>query len=353
MRVVSLVVDLSQRNAECSPLVLVVPESEVAIGDTVAIQLWGPEDMLNDWRLYSGTRDLGPGVLRWATDMGGQFAQDAVFNWSRDAVLLKPLQRFDLLTAVCDIVRGPAGDGQYTKWLAGVSAPGHGYFELMGNDILRIKDDAPHYGVISVIGRGGLLASKQVDLEGQWYAQLDYPMDKLVQVRALTELLVEIDGVPARWAAQGEVVTDRWSRRGYSCAQAVDKAALYGSVMVTGQRVRSCLEWQWIVPDGAGKQFFWLYENGELFNRFSLTLPELASSVIEYHRVTVMPYDESSEAPIAGATVYLDGELRGVTDVNGRLSVDGVPSGTHAIKCTASGYLDTDLDELSNEEITV
>jgi len=54
--------------------------------------------------------------------------------------------------------------------------------------------------------------------------------------------------------------------------------------------------------------------------------------------LTVIVIDKKTKLPIQGASVYLDGELRGVTDENGILLIANVPPGKHVLKVTKEGY---------------
>jgi len=69
--------------------------------------------------------------------------------------------------------------------------------------------------------------------------------------------------------------------------------------------------------------------------------------------ITINITDYVSEADVAGASVYLDGTLQGTTDANGEIDLSDVAIGTHTLKVTKTGYVDSDEDELLNDYLVV
>jgi len=57
------------------------------------------------------------------------------------------------------------------------------------------------------------------------------------------------------------------------------------------------------------------------------------------YTLTVFAYDSTTRAPLAGATVRLDGVVVGLTDSYGRLVISGVEAGNHTVKITKAGYV--------------
>lgn len=65
-------------------------------------------------------------------------------------------------------------------------------------------------------------------------------------------------------------------------------------------------------------------------------------------------YDYCTDEPVVGATVFLDSSPIGSTDTNGKVQLGLLQRGTtHDIKVTKSGYIDSDVDVLRNDEFTV
>ena len=69
--------------------------------------------------------------------------------------------------------------------------------------------------------------------------------------------------------------------------------------------------------------------------------------------ITINITDYVSEADVEGASVYLDDALQGTTDSNGEIDIEDVTVGTHTLKITKTGYVDSDDDELLNDYLVV
>lgn len=196
--------------------------------------------------------------------------------------------------------------------------------------------------------------TEDVSFENEDYAALEWPVNSITRIKTMTNVLKLVDDRPVIWANRKLVQTAKFSKRGFCGIQVKDGTAIYGTARVEYNRVRDYLSWLWTVPaDYSGDIWFFLYWHGDLKNAFALELPALASQVLEYKNVTIEMVDHSSEAPLADATIYLGGNVVGTTDSEGRLKLDNKQTGTHLFKATKSGYLDTDLDELSNEEVVI
>jgi len=62
---------------------------------------------------------------------------------------------------------------------------------------------------------------------------------------------------------------------------------------------------------------------------------------------------DSSGAPLGGASVYLDGELSGITDENGELLLTGLKLGTHTVRITKGGYTAVEEQATAGESTSV
>ena len=69
--------------------------------------------------------------------------------------------------------------------------------------------------------------------------------------------------------------------------------------------------------------------------------------------ITINITDYVSAADVATASVYLDGTLQGTTDANGEINLTDVTIGTHTLKITKTGYVDSDDDTLLNDYLVV
>lgn len=73
----------------------------------------------------------------------------------------------------------------------------------------------------------------------------------------------------------------------------------------------------------------------------------------EFRDITVTVKDYVTGTAISGASVWIDNVSKGTTNASGLLNVSNVSVGDHTIKITASGYEDSDLDDLSNDSFVV
>ena len=69
--------------------------------------------------------------------------------------------------------------------------------------------------------------------------------------------------------------------------------------------------------------------------------------------ITINITDYVSEEDVAEASVYIDGALQGTTDANGEIDITDIAVGTHTLKVTKTGYVDSDADELLNDYLVV
>jgi len=69
--------------------------------------------------------------------------------------------------------------------------------------------------------------------------------------------------------------------------------------------------------------------------------------------ITINITDYVSADDVEGASVYLDGTLQGTTDSDGEIDLEDVAIGTHTLKITKTGYVDSDEDELLNDYLVV
>ncbi len=201
--------------------------------------------------------------------------------------------------------------------------------------------------------------TQQLDFAATDHAQLEYPFTAITKVETLTPL-VSIDPdapcPPRLWAAKGRDVARMCGRKGYSCLRIDGNTPLHGSVLATVERVVTYRSWFWTVPENTwGDVWFFLYSDTTRppYQSFALALPELASVAEGLRNLTIRTVDFATEAPVSGAAIHIAGLYRGVTDAEGLLHVADVPTGVHSFKAVREGYLDSDVDGLSNEQIVV
>ena len=95
----------------------------------------------------------------------------------------------------------------------------------------------------------------------------------------------------------------------------------------------------------------WFKIDGQMHVQ-SANVNTAAQQGVTQKEVTIVVKDYSTDAIIAGANIWIDGVYAGVSDSQGKLTKT-LTVGTHTWKSTASGYVDTDVDTLSNEAFSV
>jgi len=85
----------------------------------------------------------------------------------------------------------------------------------------------------------------------------------------------------------------------------------------------------------------------------SLTLDIDETCAEEANEVTIVVKDFVTGNVISGASVVIDRNFVGTTDVNGTVYAGLLAGGSHQIRTTAPGYTDSDNDLLGNDEFVV
>jgi len=194
-----------------------------------------------------------------------------------------------------------------------------------------------------------------IDFPEKFSFQLDYPIISIDEVLAVTEIFYQdVDGEIYTWATKGELITNKFSRNGYSCIFALDKINLYGSIKAIMTRSPWYKRWYWTVPaQEQGQHWFFIWKGSELTNKFSIELPDLISPIKLPKNVTLKIVNRHTDAGIAGAEVTVDGTLMGTTDGDGRIFLGTLLQGTHTLFLRAGGFIDSDEDDLANDSFEV
>ena len=191
---------------------------------------------------------------------------------------------------------------------------------------------------------------EDLDFSQEAYKELSYPCSAMVSAVAGTELVyLDENDTPQVYASRGDDVSALFRISNTSCLATQDGQKIYGTVQLTATRVATYLAWDWTIPsDQEGVLWFFLYKNGTLENAFSLELPALTTTRT-YTSCTFKFYDYATETALSDVAVMVDGVAMGTTDANGVLHVPKILTGTHTLKASRPGYLDTDADDLDNE----
>ena len=156
--------------------------------------------------------------------------------------------------------------------------------------------------------------NENVDFAETWKHQAEFPIARIVNVEALSEILIiDNQGNVVNYATIGEDITAQFSLHGYSCIKQKDKIKLYGSARITYERTPYYKRWYWTVPVGEeGTYWFFIYKAAILKNKFSIALPDLTSGAVEYRNITLYLVDRLTQVPLEGASIYLDALYKGV-----------------------------------------
>jgi len=128
---------------------------------------------------------------------------------------------------------------------------------------------------------------------------------------------------------------------------------LYGDGIIEYYPGRYRTRWNWTVNCSREKHWFFLKKNGIIVRKFEITVDVDQIIAATGERMVVLRILEfSSRAPVVGAQVRVNGNLLGNTDEYGE--VDTILNvGTHNVHISKAGYVPSDEDDISNDEIEV
>ena len=96
-----------------------------------------------------------------------------------------------------------------------------------------------------------------------------------------------------------------------------------------------------------------IYRDGVPVNKFAIQMPDLTDGLPEPRNIAIRVVARDGGGALDLASVYIDGLFRGITDGEGVLTIDGIMTGSHSLKLTREGFVDSDLDNLYNDELMV
>ena len=337
--------------ADCSGVLFEIPSTEVTGGDVIDIRLWGMDfAILAPYALFLGTVSLGAGVN--TTMPLGDIHETLIYGnkptsdtgWVINTITsIVAVNRITFDNGGSADVWAEAGDDITTR------------FSSTDNHLTTIGS-VSLTGSIAIVYRSSQDVSELVDFAETNDYQSTYPIAAIGRIIAVNEL-IEIDphtGQLLSWAPVGADVTSRFERRGYSCIKVSDGTKLYGSVQFEYTRSPYYKLWQWTIPTGAqGLYWFFIYKAGTPINKFSIELPDLTDGVPEPRNIALRVVSRDGATPLSDASVWVDGLYIGITDSVGVINIDGIMTGSHALKVTRDGFIDSDLDNLWNDVLEV
>ncbi len=336
---------------DCSGALFEIPTTEVIGGDVLDIRIWGMDfTMLAPYALTRGTISMGAGVntVMPLDDIVEypQFgnATSARVKWVISSVIgIKSIG-----TTYYD------NDGTLDVW-ANDQEDITDRFSTSDN-ILTTFDNIHITGTIEVTYRSTQDVQVLIEFAETNDYQAEWPIHTIGRLVAVTEILIlnKTTGAVETWANTGEDVTDRFIRKGYSCLIIENEDKVFGTVRFEFTRTPYYKLWQWTVPTGGqGTYWFFIYRDGSPKNKFAIELPDLTDGLPEPRNIALRVVARDGGAGLDGASVYIDGLYMGLSDAEGVLNIDGIMTGTHDLRVTRAGFVDTDQDDLWNDKLEV
>lgn len=128
------------------------------------------------------------------------------------------------------------------------------------------------------------------------------------------------------------------------------KESVFGILEVTYQYTYASVKF---IPANSGKQIILACRTCDEEEVCASIVEEIEDSAFDDVTLTINDACETSLG-IPGAQVEVNGELiDGTTNASGQIHIGLLAKGTHTIKITAPGYISSDQDSLSNDEIIV
>jgi hypothetical protein len=116
------------------------------------------------------------------------------------------------------------------------------------------------------------------------------------------------------------------------------------------------------VPKGYAATNYYVYlqkkqrvgSDGKLIDPEFLSISKTVSNpIVGTKDIAILVKDFATDVVIPNAHIVIDGNWGGMTDENGLLTLKSVTVGDHKIVITATGYLNSDEDELANDTFTI
>ena len=197
--------------------------------------------------------------------------------------------------------------------------------------------------------------TETVEFNGSTTQSLSNVIDYIEKVTAQTTITKqETSGKLSTYKSSGSVLP--FKKIGGSCVgRETDDEVYFGTVLIAYTRVDSGKRWTYTLPNKSGTLYFFVKDGRDVVSTFTVLIG--GTTGVGYRDVTLAYTDVVTEIAVADATVIIDEDLEtqqtGTTDSNGKVTFLTIKTGTHYIKSTKLGYLDTDADNLDNNSILV
>jgi len=214
-----------------------------------------------------------------------------------------------------------------------------------------------HYEQESMgVGTFGTIPSDKAE----WQEEVSFAEDSKIELERPINSIIELTGTYHKAIFDGDQVVDIEEYNGgfkkvggSAIAPKESGAKLYGSGILTYKMGRYYKKWEWPVDCSKKHHWFFIKKNGVFKNKFEITVDAEEPQNIGKRAVLLRIFEFSSEAPVEGAEVKVDGVSWGTTDAYGEVYREGVSPGTYSLEITRDGFLNSWEDEISNDELVV
>jgi hypothetical protein len=342
---------ISLGNTDCSGALFEIPTTEIIGGDVIDIRIWGMDfNMLAPYALNRGTTSMGAGINTvMPLDDIIEYPQFGNETSSRTKWVISNIIEIKAIGIIYY-----DNDGAEDLWADDGEIITNRFSST--DNIITTFDNVHITGTVQIKYRSTQDVQELIEFAETHEYQAKWPIHAIGRIVAVNEILKinKADGSVETWATDGEDVTSKFVRKGYSCIIVGDGTDLYGTVRFEFTRSPYYKLWQWTVPtNGQGTYWFFIYRDGSPINKFAIELPDLTDGMPEPRNIALRVVARDGGASLDEASVYIDGLYMGITDENGILNIDGIMTGTHDLRVTRAGFVDTDQDDLWNDKLEV
>ena len=209
------------------------------------------------------------------------------------------------------------------------------------------------------MGNGGLHKietgdkEESLSLSDAYYVTVSEPINNVLSVNAASEILEVNESVLETLYTKGAVIPK--SQIGDICI-GLKADHLHGSVLVKYTYYKKYKKYEWLAPDVTVETIFPFFVMRD--GKVSLPIDVTVIPKSEPIDVLLVLKDIANEEVIVGAvaSVYQDEILidSQISDIKGECVFKGLmTTETYALKVTADGFIDSELDHLNNDSFTI
>jgi hypothetical protein len=202
---------------------------------------------------------------------------------------------------------------------------------------------------------GLAIYSEVVDIQGREWIALRRPVASIVETRALTDLrpLGVKGGSPVIQAGTVDLAD---GNKAFSLSIGLDgqiEASDKGWLGSVALEYDTAARQSWEISGLKAGTYSLMARSSKTSVPVPLTVSAPKAPPSGERSVIIDVRGYCTDAAVAGATVYVDGTPCGATDADGLIIVNNLAAGSHTLRVTASGFIDSDQDDLVNDQFTV